>query len=75
MQIEYRFGNNVELSAVIELYRASIQLLRRTQSAADPGTLLLFLPAPAARRCYPRVGFTPYPQACIVAPRQEVPPG
>ena len=39
------------------------ELIRRTQSAAGPKTILLLLAAPAAANYYPHIGFTHCPQA------------
>ncbi|HVT17202.1 MAG TPA: GNAT family N-acetyltransferase [Thermoanaerobaculia bacterium] len=48
------------------------ELIRRTQSAAGPQTMLLLLAAPAAEPYYPHIGFTHHPQAWILRPGETV---
>ena len=48
------------------------ELIRRTQSAGGPGTMLLLLAAPAAESYYPHVGFTQHPQAWMLLAGQAV---
>ena len=133
--INYKIGNDLELEAVIELYRASTlgerrpiddrdrmaamirnanlvitawdgkllvgiarsltdfcyvtylsdlavrvshqrhgigkELIRRTQAASGPQTMLLLLAAPAAERYYPHIGFSHHPQAWMLTPGQS----
>jgi predicted N-acetyltransferase YhbS len=47
------------------------ELIRRTQSASAPATLIL-LAAPAAEQYYPHIGFTHHPQAWRLLAREEV---
>ena len=42
------------------------ELIRRTQSAGGPETILLLLAAPAAENYYPHIGFTRHPQAWLL---------
>lgn len=44
-----------------------VELLRRTQEASAPATLIL-LSAPAATGYYPRIGFDPHPSAWTLPP-------
>jgi hypothetical protein len=82
--ITYRTGIDLDLDAVIELYRASMlgerrpvddrecmRLMRRTQAAA-PSAGIILLAAPAAEKYYPHAGFTPHPQAWILRPGQQI---
>jgi predicted N-acetyltransferase YhbS len=48
------------------------ELIRRTQAAAGPKTLLLLLAALAAESYYPHVGFTHHPQAWTLRPDDSV---
>jgi GNAT superfamily N-acetyltransferase len=48
------------------------ELIRRTQEAAGPHSMLILLSAPAAATYYPHVGFTPHPSAWILKPGQSV---
>ena len=48
------------------------ELIRRTQSAGGPKTMLLLLAAPAAESYYPHVGFTQHPQAWMLLAGQAV---
>lgn len=43
------------------------ELIRRTQAAADPKSMLLLLAAPAAETYYPHVGFTHHSQAWMLS--------
>jgi predicted N-acetyltransferase YhbS len=47
------------------------ELIRRTQIAGGPQTLLVLLSAPAAEAFYPHVGFTHHPQAWILNPEKS----
>jgi GNAT superfamily N-acetyltransferase len=47
------------------------ELIRRTQSATGPQTLLLLLAAPAAESYYPHIGFSHHPQAWMLTPGQS----
>ena len=47
------------------------ELMRRTQQASAPATLIL-LAAPAAEQYYPHVGFTRHPQAWRLAADQKI---
>jgi GNAT superfamily N-acetyltransferase len=42
------------------------ELIRRTQAACDPKTMLLLLAAPAAEKYYPHIGFEHHPQAWMI---------
>jgi predicted N-acetyltransferase YhbS len=48
------------------------ELIRRTQSAGGPKTMVLLLAAPAAESYYPHVGFTQHPQAWMLLAGQAV---
>jgi len=48
------------------------ELIRRTQAAGGPNTLLLLLAAPAAEGYYPHVGFTRHSQAWMLQPGASV---
>jgi predicted N-acetyltransferase YhbS len=48
------------------------ELIRRTQAAGGPSTLLLLLAAPAAEGYYPHVGFTRHPQTWMLQPGTSV---
>jgi len=45
------------------------ELIRRTQLAGGPETIMLLLAAPAAEQYYPHVGFTHHPQAWLLPAR------
>ncbi len=47
------------------------ELMRRTQKACDPATIIL-LAAPAAEQYYPHVGFTHHPQAWRLLAGQKI---
>jgi GNAT superfamily N-acetyltransferase len=47
------------------------ELIRRTQEASAPATLIL-LAAPAAEQYYPHIGFTRHPQAWRLAADQKI---
>jgi GNAT superfamily N-acetyltransferase len=42
------------------------ELIRRTQAACAPKTMLLLLAAPAAEKYYPHIGFEHHPQAWMI---------
>ena len=48
------------------------ELIRRTQAAAGPQTMLLLLAAPAAEQYYPHIGFTHHPQAWMLKDGQSI---
>jgi predicted N-acetyltransferase YhbS len=48
------------------------ELIRRTQIAGGPETMLILLSAPAAEAYYPHIGMTHHPQAWILKPDQQV---
>ena len=48
------------------------ELIRRTQAACGPQTLLLLLAAPAAENYYPHLGFTHHPQAWLLPAGQSL---
>jgi len=47
------------------------ELIRRTQEASAPATLIL-LAAPAAEQYYPHIGFTHHPQAWRLAADKKI---
>lgn len=48
------------------------ELMRRTQEATGPKTMLVLLAAPAAESYYPHVGFAHHPQAFILRAGERV---
>jgi predicted N-acetyltransferase YhbS len=48
------------------------ELMRRTQLAGGPKTIVLLLAAPAAEKYYPHVGFTHHPQAWVLQPGDAI---
>ena len=48
------------------------ELVRRTQAAGGPKTMLLLLAAPAAEKYYPHIGFSHHPQAWLLQPGDSV---
>ena len=48
------------------------ELIRRTQAASGPQTMLLLLAAPAAESYYPHIGFTHHPQAWMLKDGQSI---
>ena len=48
------------------------ELIRRTQAAAGPETMLILLSAPAAVNYYPHIGFTQHQSAWFLKPGQSV---
>lgn len=69
MTIDYREGNDLDLDAVLELYRASTlgeRLIEETRRRMGPRSMLVLLAAPAAREYYPHIGFTLHDSAWVL---------
>jgi predicted N-acetyltransferase YhbS len=49
-----------------------VELMRRTQQAMGPRSMIVLLSAPAAVDYYPKVGFTHHPQAWVLKAGEEL---